>query len=173
MTIEKSHGKARPSLPRSSDLSLVVTASNPTAGRDEAGRFVPGNGVSKGARWKASLKKLLGPGSNEPEALIVHADAKQVCVATMRSMPCDLPAVRSLVALHARHVAVAGFFTVKASAVGLETEKGLAFLQVASDHGQRAERLIVTALDVASKLAKANAKTADASPWLEPQDGAA
>lgn len=153
MTIEQSHGKARPTLPRSGDLHVVTTVREPTEGRTVGGRFGPGNRIALGAKWKSSIKRLLGR-SGEDAAEAVGRDAWKIYLATLRSMPTDAAPVRSLVALHARHVAVAGYFTNKAAEVGLETEKGLAFLDVASHHGQRAERTAVTALDIASKLAK-------------------
>jgi hypothetical protein len=160
MAIEQSHGKARPVLPRSSDLAPVEAERNPLEGRSEAGHFAAGNRLGVGARWKASIKKLLGKAADETIAKAVGADATRVYLAVLRSMPSDAAPVRSLVALHARHIAVAAYFTDRAAAVGLDTEQGLAFLQVASNHGQRAERTAVTALDVATKLAKGS----DAKP---------
>lgn len=154
MAIEHSHGKARPTLPRASDLPAVDAERNPRQGRTEAGHFAPGNRLGVGARWKASIKKLLGKAADDAITVAIGRDAWRVYLATLRAMPSDGAPVRSLVALHARHVAVAGFFTNRAAEVGLDTKEGLAFLEVASHHGQRAERTAVTALDVASKLAK-------------------
>jgi hypothetical protein len=160
MAIEISHGKARPTLPRSSDLSPVDTARDPSVGRTVGGRFGPGNKIANGARWKQAIKRLLGRVADGQEAEAVGRDSWKIFLATLRAMPSDAAPVRSLVALHARHVAVASFFTNKAAAVGLDTKEGLAFLEVASHHGQRAERTAVTALDVATKLAKKIDETA-------------
>lgn len=151
--IERSHGKARPTLPRSSDLRVVEAERNPREGRTQGGHFAGGNRIGIGARWKNSIKKLLGKAADDSIAQAVGSDAWRVYLATLRAMPSDEAPVRSLVALHARHVAVAGFFTHRAAEAGLDTKEGLAFLDVASHHGQRAERTAVTALDVATKLA--------------------
>lgn len=155
MTIEMSKGKARPVLPRASDLARVKTARDPREGRTQAGHFAVGNRLGVGQRWKASVKKLLGKGVDDAVANAIGRDAWRVYLATLRSMPCDDAPVRSLVALHARHIAIAGYFTERAAKVGLDTKEGLAFLEVASHHSQRAERTVVTALDVATKLATA------------------
>ena len=150
--IEQSHGKPRPTLPRSSDLRAVEAERKPRDGRTEAGHFAAGNRLGVGARWKASIKKLLGKTADDAIADAVGRDAWRVYLATLRAMPNDEAPVRSLVALHARHVAVAAFFTDRAAHVGLDSREGLAFLEVASHHGQRAERTAVTALDIATKL---------------------
>jgi hypothetical protein len=154
MTIEQSHGRARPTLPRSSDLRVVQSERNPTDGRAAGGRFAPGNRISEGARWKASVKRLLGRSGDTDATEMVGRDAWKIYLATLRALPNDAAPVRSLVALHARHVAVAGYFTNKAAEVGLDTDRGLAFLEIASHHGQRAERTAVTAIDISVKLSK-------------------
>lgn len=160
MTIEKSHGRARPTLPRASDLRPVESERKPTDGRGPDGRFAPGNRHSVGAGFKRTAKKLLGPGSGSDEEAVVRRDAWRVFVATMNAMPSDAPPVRSLVGLHARHVALAALYTAKAAAIGLDTPKGLEFQAAADRQSQRAERVLVTALDVAAKLAS-KAKPAD------------
>lgn len=174
MTIEQSHGRARPTLPRSSELATPDTARDPRQGRTAGGHFAAGNRVGLGARWKASVKKLLGRSATEGTALIVQRDAWRVYLATLRALPSDAAPVRSLVALHARHVAVAGYFTDLGAEKGLDTPEGLACLDIASKHGQRAERLAVTALDIATKLAVSDRGKSAPAPWLEspaPPDG--
>jgi hypothetical protein len=151
LTIERSHGKARPTLPRSGDLRVVETAATPTEGRAPGGRFAPGNQVASGGRWKASIRKLLGDGSSAQAEPVARAAFRLYC-ALLRELPSDGPSVRSLAALQARHAALAAHFTDRADELGFETEKGAAALELATKHGQRAERLAVTALDVATKL---------------------
>lgn len=160
MTLERSHGKLRPTLPRASDLAPVEAERNPSEGRSAAGHFAAGNRLGQGARWKASIKKLLGKNADNAITKAVGADAGRVYLAVLRSLPSDAALVRTLVALHARHVAVAAYFTDRAAEAGLETEQGTKLLEIASHHGQRAERTAVTALDVATKLAK----TTEAKP---------
>ena len=69
-------------------------------------------------------------------------------------MPSDGSTVRGLLALRARHEALAGFWHAKAGELGLTSDAGIAAADQALKHGTRAERLAVTALDVATKLAK-------------------
>lgn len=167
MSIERSNGKARPTLPRASDLRRVQSAGNPTEGRDDAGRFAPGNRVSMGARWKNSVKRLLGRGASEETASGVARQAWGLYLAVMRDMPSDGTTVRMLAALQARHAALAAYFTDRAGELGLDTPAGTAALERATKDGQRAERLAVTALDVATKLAEAKPRSSTALPaWL-------
>lgn len=159
MTIERSHGKARPTLPRASDLTPPEAARNPTAGRGAAGRFAAGNRIGLGARWKATLKKALGT-SGEGEAGIVTADAQRVMTHVLRSLPSDAAPVRVLVGIHARHVALHAYFTSKAEAAGLDTPAGMRLLDCADRQSQRAERVLVTAHDLARVHASREAELA-------------
>lgn len=156
MTIERSHGKARPTLPRSSDLSPVETVPTPSEGRDAGGRFASGNRIAHGSRWRATIRRLLGRGATSEQAESVARQAYRLYCALLRELPSDGPSVRMLAALQARHAALAAFFTDRAAEVGLDTPEGMAALERASKDGQRAERLAVTALDVSTKLASAN-----------------
>jgi hypothetical protein len=56
MAFEQSHGKARPTLPRASDLEPAEAAPKPREGRTPGGHFAAGNRIGIGARWKATLK---------------------------------------------------------------------------------------------------------------------
>ncbi len=67
--------------------------------------------------------------------------------------------MRALVAQRARHEALAGFWTQAAAAAGLTTKAGLAAAEQSMKHGQRAERVAVTALDIAIKFAAARKTT--------------
>jgi hypothetical protein len=160
MTIERSHGKARPGLPRASDLAPVEAEAKPPQGRTAGGHFAAGNRLGVGARWKATLKKAMGNRAAEGELGIVAADAARVALHVQRSLPSDAAPVRVLVAIHARHVALHAYFTAKAEEAGLETDQGLALLVVADRQSQRAERVLVTCHD----LAKVHANAANAGP---------
>jgi hypothetical protein len=153
--IERSHGKARPMLPRSSDLREVETVPSPTEGRSEGGRFGAGNSIASGSRWKGSIRKLLGKGATREEAESVARQAFRLYLALLREQPSDGPTVRVLAALEARHAALAAHFTDRAGELGFETDAGAAALETALKHGQRAERLAVTTLDVSTRLAAA------------------
>lgn len=149
MPIERSHGKARPTLPRGSDLQPPETDAKPTDARDAHGHFAAGNRSGLAARFKATVKKALGSAESEGEARVVTRDARRVFAHVLRSLPSDAPPVRVLVSMHARHVALNAYFTAKAEAAGLDTPAGLKLLEVADRQSQRAERVLVTAQDVA------------------------
>jgi hypothetical protein len=163
VTIETSHGKARPGLVRASDLPTVESARKPSDGRGSDGRFAPGNRLSVGAGFKRTAKKLLGTGTGSDEERVVRRDAWRVFVATMATMPTDAAPVRSLVSLHARHVALAAVYTAKAAEAGLGTATSLRLQEAADRQSQRAERVLVTALDVAVKLAPKSRQTSVAA----------
>jgi hypothetical protein len=148
MTIEQSHGQARPTLPRASDLKAGEAATMPRQGRTPGGHFAAGNRIGVGARWKATLKKALGR-ATEGDVGIVAGDAARVMQHVLRALPSDAAPVRVMVAIHARHVALHGYYTALAEQAGLDTEKGLALLEVADRQSQRAERVLVTCHDLA------------------------
>lgn len=153
MTIERSHGKPRPTLPRASDLTVVGTVPERRRNQDERGRVVPDNDLARGRGWKQALRKMLGRGATDSEAIAVAEDAWRLFVGAMRELPHDGQNVRSLVMRKARHEAMSAYWSAKASLVGLDTEAGIEAEERATVHGQRAERLTVTAIDVATKLA--------------------
>jgi hypothetical protein len=145
VTIESSHGKARPTLPRSSDLRVVETAPTPTEGRDPGGRFGAGNQIASGSRWRASIRKLLGKGATNEQAEAVARQAFRLYCALLRELPSDGPSVRVL----------AAYFTDRAAELGFDCDAGAAALEQATKHGTRAERLAVTCIDVATRFATA------------------
>lgn len=155
MTIERSHGKARPSLVRASDLVPPESAPKPTDARGPGGRFAAGNRASVGARFTATIKKSLGTRAGAGEALVVARDARRLFGHTLASLPSDAPPVRALLAIYARHAALHAYYTLRAEAEGLDSEKGLALLAVADRQSQRAERTLVTAHDLARVHAEA------------------
>jgi hypothetical protein len=153
VTLERSHGKLRPGLPRSGDLAVVESDRKPSDGRSANGRFAAGNPIAKGARWKASIRKLIGRGASNEEAESVARAGFRLYCALLRELPSDGPSVRSLAALQARHAALAAHFTDRAGELGFDTKDGAAAIESATKHGQRAERLAVTTLDVSTRLA--------------------
>lgn len=149
MTFERSHGKARPSLVRASDLSPTEAAPKPTDGRTRDGRFAAGNRTGLAARFTATVRKALGTKAATGEALIVARDARRVFGHVLAALPSDAPPVRALLAIYARHQALHAFYTLRAEALGLDTEAGLKLLEVADRQSQRAERVLVTVHDLA------------------------
>ena len=78
--------------------------------------------------------------------------------ATIAELPNDGPTVRQLVALYARHVALAAFWTGRANAAGAGTEEGVVAADRSIKHDLRAERLASSYLTAAKSLAN---KTGD------------
>lgn len=150
MTIERSHGKARPALTRASDLSAPAdTAAKPSDARTPDGRFAAGNRAASDARFTHAIRKALGSADSTGAELVVARDARRVFGTTLRSLPSDAPPVRALLAVYARHQALHGYYSLRAEAAGLDTSEGLALLAVADRQSQRAERVLVTVHDLA------------------------
>ncbi|MBX3209082.1 MAG: hypothetical protein KF764_28880 [Labilithrix sp.] len=94
---------------------------------------------------------------DDPETAAVTRAATAAYRATLAEMPHDGSTVRGLVAMAARHTALYGFHTGEAERLGLGTPEGVAASQEATKHGQRAERILVTALDISTRLAEREA----------------
>lgn len=166
MALERSHGKARPTLPRSSDLAVPRTEREPDRSRDARGRALPGNDLAKGRGWKRAIGKMLGRDVGQGVSAVVAEEAWKVLCGLLRELPHRGPTVRQLATLQARHVALAAYFGARAVELGLDSPAGEAADERATKHGQRAERLAVTALDVATRMAAADrAKPLDADAW--------
>lgn len=153
---ERSKGKARPRQVRSSDLvTMPRTDSDRPRQRDASGRFTPGNAAAIGRGAKAQIKRQLGRGVNvtDEAALLVMKDANRLFGETMLTLPSDDPTTRQLCALYCRHASMASFWSAQASVAGLGTDEGIAASEQATKHGQRAERVAVTMLDVARTMA--------------------
>lgn len=149
------HGKARPSTPRSKDLKAVDTVDDRPRQRDGDGRFTPGNTAALGRGALMAVRRLLGRGVEvtDPEVLAVVRDADRLFGAVVAELPSAGATVRQLVASFARHTALAGYWSAKASVSGLSGEEGMRATEEATKHDTRAERLAVTMLDVSTKLA--------------------
>jgi hypothetical protein len=138
----------------------------PSDGRGSDGRFAVGNALATGRAWKSTIRRLLGKGATSEDASAIASEAFKLYLAALREMPSDGPSVRSLVALQARHVALSAYYADRAVALGLDTEEGRAADEHAMKHGQRAERLTVTALDVATRFAATKPKANPDLDWL-------
>lgn len=166
MTFERSKGKVRPMLVRASDMQPGEPAAKPTATRGAHGHFSAGNPTGKAARFIHTVKKAHGTGEGDAETRIVARDARRVSTHVLKSLPSDAAPVRVLVAIHARHVALHAFYTAKAEEAGLTTPAGLKLLEVADRQSQRAERVLVSAQDMARVCARHEAsKPMGADEW--------
>jgi hypothetical protein len=148
-----SNGAMRPSLPHSSDLATVPhPVVSPTVGRDHAGRFASANPWAGAAKWRSLIADGLGrdlPG----EAGELGKRAYRLFRSFLADMPVDCASVRSLVAQRARAAALADRYATLGMTLGEATEAGTAALAEALKWDARAERLAVTSLDIATKLA--------------------
>jgi hypothetical protein len=153
IAFEKSKGKVRPALPRASDLGQGEAAGKPTEGRADGGRFAAGNAIGLGARWKASVKKALGPHAVAGAVEVIRGDAERIYLAVLRSVGSDAAPVRALAALHARHMALHAFYTRLAEEKGLDTDEGQKVQALADGQSVRAERTVVSCIAAARALA--------------------
>ena len=165
MTIERSHGKARPTLPRASDLGTVETGRirRMAAVWPDGSRRAIGLPGSVRARRQPCASSW-GAAQRTEDIAIIAGDAIRLFNAAVRDLPSDGPVVRSLAALYARHAAVSAYFNAKADGADLTSEAGAALLETALRHGQRVERLAVTMLDVATRLAKKDGREGSSPP---------
>ncbi len=162
MPIEQSHGKARPTLSRSSDLATVPPpeAERP-AQRDAQGRFTGGNALGRGKGAKRAIARMLGTTAADPVATEVTSAARIAYRAKLAELPNRGPTVSTLVATSARHDALCAFWNQEAARRGLATEEGMTAQAEATKHDQRSERLMVTAIDIATKLSRRESEPVD------------
>jgi hypothetical protein len=173
MTIERSHGKARPTLPRSSDLNdrrPPETDDKPNGQRGPGGRFAKGNAIAVGHGWRKAIRKMLGragEGIEQEDMRQLTRESWRVYRAFMQELPHDGAQVSSLVASRARHSVLSAHLVGLAAEAGLSTEKGMKLLELSTKFDQRAERLCVTAMDVAERLAAAERQRRTKNPHDE------
>lgn len=163
MAIQRSQGKARPQLPRGRDLPAIGAVVDRPSKRDTHGRFAAGNIGGRGRGWKRAIAKMLGRDVADDLADVATAvaeDAWRLFSVAIRELPSDGANVRALVARKARHEALEGYWTARALAK-LGTPEGDDAEAKATAHGVRAERLTVTAIDVATRLANASPPAID------------
>jgi hypothetical protein len=160
MTIERSHGRARPTLPRRADLRAITPAraeSDRDRDRDSLGRFQTGNKVSVARGVNRDVKRLFGKlvrtELSEGAADAVSA-AYRLFRSIMATMPSNAAIVRTQVASACWHTALAGHWRTVALEAGLESAEGIAADERATAHDLRSERLLVSAIDLAQRLPK-------------------
>lgn len=158
MPIEQSHGKARPTLPRATDLRPLPTVSEPTRNRDARGRFLPGNGVANGRGVRELIKRHLGRDAVGPELEQLYREVRLLFVSLMKQLPSDAAQVQDLVARQARSSVLASRFAARAADLGYDTPAGHKALELSLKLDARAERNGVTAWDIATKLVDKNRK---------------
>lgn len=172
MTIEKSHGKARPNLVRASDLSpSEPPEAKPPVARTPDGRFAVGNRAAVDSRFTHAIRKSLGDKADTGEAGIVARDARRVFSNVIKTLSSDAAPVRALLMIYARHQALNAYYTLLAAAKGLDTPEGQKSQDMADRQSQRAERVLVTCHDLARvHAAQAKSRSADTIPWFATVD---
>jgi len=155
---ERSHGAMRPSLPQSYELPAAIEpVRSRTEGRDAAGRFVSGNPWAPGNRWRQLIAEGLGRHTQHDSdvARDLSRRAYRYFRSFLRDLPIDSATTRSLTAQRARAAALADFYGLEAARLQLTSAEALKAAEAAAKWCQRAERLAVTTLDIASRLATA------------------
>jgi hypothetical protein len=164
MSIRNEHGKARPQPPRSKDLPSALSAAEPNRGRDASGRFAPGNGLATERGIKALLKRQLGKHADDAEVQSLYRETRIQFLAELGRMPSKAPQVQRDLCARARWSALSARYAALAASLGLDTPEGQKALDTAMKLDARAERLGVTALDIAERLHRSEPK--DPLAWL-------
>ena len=155
MTIRFVKGKARFETPRLKDNRTSTTARDPSAGRDARGQFAAGNRSAIGQAAKAIIRQSLGTDVDDP----MVREATALYRAVLRGLPSDGASVRQLTASRCRHAVLATVYANEASKAGLATPEGMKLAEHARAHDLTAQRLAVTAFDLATR--EASTKAAD------------
>jgi hypothetical protein len=162
-TIEPSHGKARLTAPRPSDLGTVPTGEDRERDHDSRGLFVPGNqaAVGRGARgalrapYEAARKRVgeaLASGTTSSDADQVLTDALAVFHAVRRELGSGSAIVQGPAIAYAVETILAGYFTKEAATAGFLTERGMLLHDRALACEQAAARAMTAALAAAKAL---------------------
>lgn len=169
MALEHSHGKARPTLPRSADLPVPPAAPDRRQGRDGKGRFAPGHRQSARSRgWRRAIAQLASGQASTAEQAKLAGDSGTLYRATLATLPCEGPLTNPIAAEHARTAVLSAHFAGAALAAGVTTVRGRQLLELSLKLGQRAERTAVTLLDLTTRIAEAERKRNPPTlPWLQ------
>jgi hypothetical protein len=164
---EHSHGKARPMLPRPSDVEATEprTARERLDGRRPDGTAAHGNVIALGRGWKSKIRRavtLIGADIGG-DAATIQRDTEVVYRALLSDAVTSGPLMRINASSCALEFTLAAYLHAKAIAAGLLTPEGERLEGRASQHRQRAERLSVTvhALGVRPRTGKKRK-----APWL-------
>lgn len=134
---------------------------------DAKGHFTAKNDAPKGRKVKSIIKRYLGTEVTSEQAQALTADTLALFKALRRSLPNESPQVQDTLARRARWGVLSAWYAMKAIELGLGTKAGDAALEMSLKLDARAERLDVTALDLAARLPDAEPQEA-LTPWLLP-----
>jgi hypothetical protein len=180
-TVEQSHGKARLTAPRLSDVGSVPTDGELSRDRGERGQFAPGNRAAADrsskraltAPLRAARKRLqdLGEALPRPVADELLRDALAVYGSARVELGSSSVFVLANIVSFATESVLAGYFTKQAADSGFETEPGAAYLEQAQRCEQCAQRAMTAALAAAKALSGRRPKRGAAMPaGFEPDD---
>lgn len=168
MALVNEHGKLRPQPPRLKNVRERERPGERSRNQDAAGRFVAGNDAPKGRAVKRIIKRYLGEGSANSEVVEqLTKDTLHLFAAFRRAIGSDAPQVQDTIARRARWGVLSAHYALRAAEVGLGTEEGDRLLEMALKLDARAERLDVTALDLANRLLPPPAAEPNGG-WLTP-----
>ena len=150
MALRFEKGKRRPQPPRLKDLGK--RSGQRSRNQDEGGRFAPGNNAAAGRRVKGIIRRYLGADVTAQELVALTQDTLELFRAFKRALGSEVPQVQDTVARRARWGVLSAFYALKAIELGLLTDAGQAAIEMALKLDARAERLDVTAIDLAERL---------------------
>lgn len=161
MPVRTEHGKARPQTPRLKDQPPTFSEPTPTRHqpRDRGGRFASGPGLGRRG-LPAPLKRALGTEAGSL-AEQTYRDTLLTFKTLLAELPAsDSPAVQALIASQARALVLSAHYATAAVNAGLATPEGLRLLDASTKLDARAERLAVTARDVAERTFRGRSERA-------------
>jgi hypothetical protein len=151
-------------------MPAVLTVREPLRGRDANGRFAPNNLAAADRGYKALAKRQMGSEAKGPELEELYRQTKLLFRGFMRSLPADDPHIQDLAARCARSSAMSARYAASAAAKGLDSPEGQKAMELSIKLDQRAERLAVTAWDLAHKTNASRPAKATDFPWLKPAE---
>lgn len=170
MPIRTEKGKARPQRPRPKDGPTEYTPPEPqpTQPRDGRGKFQSGPAGGRRA-LPAALKRALAGDAGTVTELIYRDTLAQFRVLLGELPANDSPAVQALVASQARAIILSAHYATAAATAGLATPEGMKLADMSSKLDARAERLAVTARDIAERTHRGRRDSApgELPSWMQ------
>jgi hypothetical protein len=166
-TIELSHGKARLTQPRLSDIQTVETGSDRLRDHDEKGRFTHRNraAVGKGARralaapLRAARTRIIQSAGATPDvADELLADALAVAAAARIELGVKSVFVEGPIIAYAVESILAGYYTKEAASAGFLTPLGMKLQERAMQCETQATRAMTAALAAAKAMGTRRAR---------------
>lgn len=167
MSLVREHGKLRPQPPRLKNARRRERSVNGAANHDAAGHFTAGNDAAKAKRLKAIIRRQLGHDASGELVEQLYRETRDIFRACLRTVGSQAPQVQDTLARRARWGVLSAHYALRAAELGLETDAGQKCLDLALKLDARAERLDVTALDLAERLPDPK-PVGQQYPWLVP-----